>query len=69
MRCSMRCSLCQKKLQAFEEIMSDCKCGLKYCSRHRLPESHSCAVEYKEMGKNELKGKLQVVRATKISPL
>ena len=32
----------------------ECKCGLKFCLKHRLPESHSCKFDFKTHDKIEL---------------
>jgi predicted nucleic acid binding AN1-type Zn finger protein len=39
-----RCPTCQRKL-----ALSDmaCRCGDRYCSTHRLPETHACSFDYK----------------------
>lgn len=35
-----------------------CECGIKYCSKHRLPEYHNCNYNYKEKGIKNLKKEL-----------
>ena len=43
-----RCALddCRKKL-----LLTDCACRCQntYCQKHRLPEAHSCSVDYKKL--------------------
>ena len=36
-RCSFKLCKCKLKLTDMK-----CKCGLVYCSKHRLPETHQC---------------------------
>ena len=31
-----------------------CKCGKKFCFKHRYAEQHACTFDYKEAGKKEL---------------
>ena len=31
-----------------------CRCGKRYCSKHRLPEQHNCLIDYKEVNKESL---------------
>lgn len=44
LRCSY--SLCKSKLTMIDLGM-ECKCGLAYCGRHRLPEDHDCSYDHK----------------------
>lgn len=46
-RCSH--SECKTKLTMID-LGIECKCGLSYCSRHRLPEDHQCSYDH---GKEE----------------
>ena len=54
---SIRCTFCNKKagLTALE-----CKCGNKYCSKHRYAEDHSWIYDYKENGRKQLEIKLKL---------
>ena len=49
-----RCSHvnCNKKL---ELVCFPCKCELKFCKLHRLPELHNCKFDFKKNGKDILK--------------
>ncbi len=40
-----RCPTCRHKL-----MLSDmaCKCGLRHCYKHRLPEEHACSFDHKQ---------------------
>lgn len=51
-----RCPICKHKLQ-LADIM--CRCGLRHCSVHRLPETHACAFDHK--GHDQALLKTQVV--------
>jgi len=56
-----RCSFkgCKKKLTILHQY--ECRCGLLYCIKHKLPELHDCKYNYK----ND-KVKLEKVVAEKI---
>ena len=41
---SNRCTLCRKKLS----VPVDCRCGLYFCSEHRMPYSHQCTAFKRE---------------------
>lgn len=64
---SKRCcaSECKRKLGLTD---FDCKCGVRYCATHRLPEAHSCSYDYKSFGKTLLEKQLVKVdgSATKL---
>ena len=47
----MRCAFinCNKKLKPFSNY--ECKCLNFYCNIHRLPESHDCTFNYKNLDK------------------
>ncbi|KAJ3673271.1 hypothetical protein LUZ60_006645 [Juncus effusus] len=61
-----RCGLCKKKvgLTGFQ-----CRCGGTYCSTHRYSESHQCAVDYKELGREAIKKSNPVIKADKIDKI
>jgi predicted nucleic acid binding AN1-type Zn finger protein len=48
-----RCSLqgCKKKLKI---TCFKCRCGLKFCDNHRLPEMHMCVFDFKENREKDL---------------
>ena len=50
-------------------IPFECRCKLKYCTTHRLPESHTCTFDYKSMGKEELTKKNPQIVAEKITKI
>jgi predicted nucleic acid binding AN1-type Zn finger protein len=39
-----RCGACKHKL-ALSDM--ECKCGVRHCSKHRMPEDHACAFDFK----------------------
>ena len=45
-----RCFVCKKKVL----LPIQCKCSLMFCMTHRHPESHSCQVNFKQIGKEKL---------------
>ncbi len=44
-----RCSVdgCKRKIRTVDELISRCRCGNAYCSKHRLPEMHNCIHDFK----------------------
>jgi predicted nucleic acid binding AN1-type Zn finger protein len=38
---------CKKKLTLTD---TNCRCGQRYCVIHRLPETHACTFDFKEIG-------------------
>ena len=40
-----KCIICNKKL-----LLTDhkCRCGIIFCSNHRLPEQHDCTYNFKQ---------------------
>ena len=52
-----RCSFqgCNKKLKLTD---LQCRCNLKYCQLHRLPEKHNCSYDIMSEEKKRLKKKL-----------
>lgn len=51
-----RCWFCKRKC-GINGI--ECKCGYVYCSKHRLPESHECQFDHKELAKKNNTKKLE----------
>ena len=60
-----RCSFkgCKKKLDL---VPFECKCSLKFCTEHRLPEAHNCTYNFKKNGREILKKNNPVVINQKI---
>ena len=52
---------CKKKVFACIE----CRCGKKFCMKHRLPEKHMCNFDYKILRKNtnNFKSKMVMVHS------
>jgi predicted nucleic acid binding AN1-type Zn finger protein len=46
-----RCPVCKHKLQLSD---TSCRCGMKHCMKHRLPEEHACAFDHKSHDKSIL---------------
>jgi len=62
----IRCEKCSKKLGL---TAIRCRCGLKFCSKHRYSDQHDCAFDYKTHGRKELEEKNPQVIGTKLQPL
>ncbi len=52
-----RCPTCSHKLQLAD---TTCRCGLRHCSAHRLPEAHNCTFDHMGDGRKLLE--TQVVK-------
>jgi hypothetical protein len=39
-----RCAICRHKLQLSD---MECRCGIRHCSKHRMPEDHACSFDHK----------------------
>lgn len=37
---------CRKKLKLSD---MECRCGKRFCLKHRLPEDHACSIDYKNV--------------------
>ena len=60
-----RCNFknCNKKLPLSS---TKCRCGQRFCSKHRLPEIHDCSYDYKSEYKDRLKQQNPTIKAVKI---
>lgn len=58
-----RCPMCRHKL-----MLSDmaCRCGIRHCSKHRLPEEHACEFNHKQNEKTLLEKTLVKCVADKL---
>ncbi|KAK9914120.1 hypothetical protein M0R45_037916 [Rubus argutus] len=61
-----KCQSCKKRLGPVEVIGLKCRCGGVFCTRHRLPESHSCDVNYKKIGQELLAKQNPVCKGDKL---
>ncbi len=61
-----RCDECRKKLGL---TAIQCRCKKYFCNKHRYPEEHECSIDYKEIGKNELKRKVVNCRFNKVDKI
>jgi len=48
-----RCAKCGKRLALTEQY--ECRCGLRYCARHRYAEEHSCQFDYQKEQQSKLR--------------
>ncbi|KAK9914121.1 hypothetical protein M0R45_037917 [Rubus argutus] len=61
-----KCQSCKKRLGPVEMIGLKCRCGGVFCTRHRLPEYHSCSVNYKKIGQELLAKQNPVCKGDKL---
>ena len=61
-----RCKLCDRKLGTMQ---FPCKCGGRYCARHRVPEDHACTYDHRTIGVKRLADSNPLVVAEKIRKL
>ena len=61
-----RCDVCSKRvgLTGFT-----CRCKRLFCSEHQYPDEHACEIDYKKLGRDQLKKANPVVVAEKIRKL
>ncbi|KAL6127026.1 hypothetical protein ACLB2K_075071 [Fragaria x ananassa] len=57
---------CKKKLTLVQVMSGKCRCEGVFCAKHRLPEEHSCSVNFKETGKEVLAQQNPVCVADKL---
>ncbi|KAJ4965389.1 hypothetical protein NE237_017238 [Protea cynaroides] len=58
-----RCMSCRKKVGL---LGFTCRCGSTFCSEHRLPEMHSCTIDYKVGGQDGIANANPLVKADKV---
>jgi predicted nucleic acid binding AN1-type Zn finger protein len=46
-----RCPICNKKLSL---VAVRCRCGHRFCQKHRLAELHACSFDFKKEGRTYL---------------
>lgn len=61
-----RCAICNVKVGL---LGFDCRCGGKFCGKHRHADDHECSFEYKLMHQKKLESDLTVVGPQKISEI
>lgn len=51
---TQHCSLkeCKKKLKIVD---MKCRCEMRFCGIHRLPETHNCDYDFKKKGREDLR--------------
>jgi len=49
-----KCYQCKKKIGL---TAIQCRCGFKFCDKHRYSDQHNCPVDYKTLGKKQLEEK------------
>lgn len=63
---SNRCPTCQKRL-----LLTDltCRCGIRFCMEHRLPEIHACTHDFRGDAKKVLDRQLIAVKGEKLEKI
>lgn len=61
-----RCWSCKRKTGP---MSFKCKCQFYFCSRHRLPEEHSCSFDHRSAGVRKLSEENPLVVAEKFTKL
>ena len=59
-----RCYICNKK---YGPIPFECKCGGKFCTKHRYTDSHDCKFDHKSVELEILKQNNPIVISDKIT--
>ena len=62
-----RCAECRKKVGLATAFT--CRCGLFFCSSHRLAEDHACTFDYRTVGRAALAAANPQVVASKLQKL
>jgi|SaaInlV_150m_DNA_4_1039716.scaffolds.fasta_scaffold126632_1 predicted nucleic acid binding AN1-type Zn finger protein len=52
---------CKKRIRPVDTLIASCKCGKQFCSVHRLPESHNCDYNFKNININDEINKLKCI--------
>jgi len=58
-----RCGCCRKKL-ALTDL--ECRCKVRFCAAHRMPEEHACTFDFKSHGLACLEKQLTKAVADKV---
>jgi len=61
----IKCHFCKCKLSLVEKSMP-CRCKHVFCTKHRLPSSHECTFDFKELAKSQLQENLKEATFTKV---
>lgn len=63
---SNRCPCCRKKLALTDMA---CRCGIRHCQSHRLPEDHACPHDFKAQGRAVLAAQLERCVGAKVEKI
>jgi predicted nucleic acid binding AN1-type Zn finger protein len=58
-----KCSMCSRKLK-WTDVK--CRCGIKFCRKHRLPFDHECTADHKAIEKERIRKNNQKVETNKM---
>lgn len=59
-----KCCMCRKKL-----LTTKCKCGKYVCLKHRFPDLHQCAFDYKTCRQKRLQKEMPKIIPDKIQKI
>ena len=60
---------CGKKLTLSQRAVGKCKCGLVFCTSHRLMSDHQCMFDYKGTSKASAAPMMIPILAPKVAPI
>lgn len=58
-----KCPICNKKLSLLDIV---CKCGIKHCRQHCLPEYHNCIYDLSSEKNSQLENNLIIINNDRI---
>jgi len=62
----IKCKECKRRITL---TYIECRCGDKYCGKHRYPDAHGCAFDHKKYNKEQLNLKLPKIRKRKLEEI
>lgn len=63
---SSKCAKCNRRLNITAIV---CRCGDKFCAKHRLAELHDCSYDYKKEGREHLSKSVVGCNAIKVDKI
>jgi hypothetical protein len=62
----IRCAVCNRKISM---TYIECRCGGKYCGRHRYANEHACAHNYKRDRDEKIRKENPIVKKQKLEKI
>ena len=62
----IRCGVCRRKITM---TYIECKCGKKFCGRHRYPEEHDCTYDHKREREEKILKENPVIKKQKLEKI